>query len=421
MTPSSSTQTLSDTTQDQTSMSTALEQDFTVEGKKGHLQCPFSTPASCFGTNDGQSHSRHSLDTTPHQSADPICAAMFEEATSQAAANGVGVGDGAGVAAAAAAAAASSGSSKCPIRFMDKHSAEEIAHYVETHKHALPRSHEVCLRRYQRNETQMKKMDSKYGNIVSMIEGLSHIHQPMLPGSDGEDQGRAAAADKDDGDDSNERVQHWARSVSRVGGSDDVNELVEPADQDRTSHFERPLKEVRVGESPSRPWGISVPVYDAADGREGEYPLSPPPAPVRMSNPGHGDLPPAARAGSTPGKCPFDHGKFSGAAPAGRPPSTPNPAAKSSDPIRGFDETPFAFTHVDAAAAAATDAATATAAAANPAMAAPPSSRPIFINPQAVKAAPGGGVPQMVFTGPVFIGYPMEQAIEIMNQWRGPQ
>ncbi|KAG5912962.1 hypothetical protein E4U42_001615, partial [Claviceps africana] len=90
MTPSSSRQAFSDTTQDQTSMSTALEQDFTVEGKKGHLQCPFSKPASCIGTNDGQSHSRHSLDTTPHQSADPICAAMFEEAASQAAANGMG-------------------------------------------------------------------------------------------------------------------------------------------------------------------------------------------------------------------------------------------------------------------------------------------------------------------------------------------
>ncbi|KAG5976804.1 hypothetical protein E4U55_007210, partial [Claviceps digitariae] len=409
-TPSSSRQTSSHPSQDQTSMSTALEQDFTVEGKKGNLQCPFSKPASFCGTNDGQS--RHSLDTTPHHSADPICAAMLEEATSQAtAAKGV-------TAAAAAAAAAGSGSSKCPIRFMDKHSPEEIAHYVETHKHALPRSHEVCLRRYQRNEMQMKKMDSKYGNIVSMIEGLSHIHQPMLPDSEGA--GEIAAADKDggagDGDDSNERVEHWAHGVSEIEASDDVNELVESADEDRTSHFERPLKEVRVGESPSRPWGISVPVYDVADGREDEYPLSPPPAPVRMSNSGHGDLiPPTTAAGSTRGKCPFDHGKSSGAAFAGRPPSTPNPAAKSPGPIHGFEDTPaFASTHMKSAAA--TDAATAATPAA---AAAPPSSRPTFINPQAMKGSAGGGVPQMVFTGPVFIGYPMEQAVEFMNQYRG--
>ncbi|KAG6002649.1 hypothetical protein E4U21_002909 [Claviceps maximensis] len=413
-TPSSSRQTFSHTSQDQTSMSTALEQDFTIEGKKGNLQCPYSKPASLGGTNDGRS--RHSMDTTPHHSADPICAAMHEEAISQPAAAAKNV------AAAAAAAAAGSGSSKCPIRFMDKHSAEEIAHYVETHKHALPRSHEVCLRRYQRNETQMKKMDSKYGNIVSMIEGLGHIHQPMLPDSERAEE--IAAADRDGGGDSNERVEHWAHGVSDVGESDDVNELVESVDQDRTSHFERPLKEVRVGESPSRPWGISVPVYDVADGRKDEYPLSPPPAPVRMSSSGHGNLPPTTGADSTPGKCPFDHGKFSGVASAGRPPYTPNPVAKSQGPIRGYEETPFTFTGVKSAAAteAATAAATpAVAPAAAPQPPPPHSSRPAFINSQTSKGAPEGGFPQMVFTGPVFIGYPMEQAVEFMNQYRGPQ
>ena len=30
-------------------------------------------------------------------------------------------------------------------------------------------------------------------------------------------------------------------------------------ESDRQGHFDRPLKEIRVGESPSRPWGISVP------------------------------------------------------------------------------------------------------------------------------------------------------------------
>jgi hypothetical protein len=31
------------------------------------------------------------------------------------------------------------------------------------------------------------------------------------------------------------------------------------------------------------------------------------------------------------------------------------------------------------------------------------------------------GAAQMIFTGPVFIGYPMEQAIQFMNQYRGNQ
>jgi hypothetical protein len=32
-----------------------------------------------------------------------------------------------------------------------------------------------------------------------------------------------------------------------------------------------------------------------------------------------------------------------------------------------------------------------------------------------------GVVPQMIFTGPVFIGYPMEQAITFMQQYKGTQ
>lgn len=351
-------------------MSTALEQDFTVEGKKGNLQCPFSKQASASGTNDGES--KHSVDDTPHSSADPICAAMFEEATSQPAPNGTG-------------------SSKCPIRFMDKHSPEEIAHYVETHKHELPRSHEVCLRRYQRNEVQIKKLDSKYGNIVSMIEGLSHLHQPMLPESE------AQLHQEGEGDrDSNERVESWAHAVSGTADSD-ANEELPPLDEDRQSHFDRPLKEVRVGESPSRPWGISVPVYDTPDLGD-EQPFSPPPAPVRMSSPRHADMPAPINGA---GKCPFDHTKFS-AGFSGPPPFTPKPDMKSPQPVHSFGDTPF--TNMKDA----------------PPTTAGPPPQPTFINPSTIPAE-GNGRPHMVFTGPVFIGYPMEQAIEFMNRYRGPQ
>ncbi|GAO13811.1 hypothetical protein UVI_02004670 [Ustilaginoidea virens] len=360
----SSRESVSRPSQDETSMSTALEQDFTVQGKRGSLQCPFSKRMSASGTHDGKS--KYSVDTTPHSSADPICAAMLEEATSQPAPNGAG-------------------SSKCPIRFLDKHSPEEIAHYVETHKHALPRSHEVCLRRYQRNETQMKKLDSKYGNIVSMIEGLSHLHQPMLPES--ETPGQPPDGAESGGP--NKRVENWAQTVSRTGDLD-VNHEAEapPSDADRQSHFDRPLKEVRVGESPSRPWGISVPVYEPS-GHGEEYPHSPPPAPVRMSDSGPpGSAPERVTSG---GKCPFDHGKFSGASI--RPP--PFTDVKPPQPVNGFGDAPLANNKGAATTSTAPD----------------PTQQPAFISPCTVKPD-GAASPHMIFTGPVFIGYPIEQAIQ---------
>jgi hypothetical protein len=46
-------------------------------------------------------------------------------------------------------------------------------------------------------------------------------------------------------------------------------------------------------------------------------------------------------------------------------------------------------------------------------------SQPAFINPDLTKGTNNG--PQMIFTGPVFIGYPMDQAIQFMNQYRGNQ
>ncbi|TWU76860.1 hypothetical protein ED733_006230 [Metarhizium rileyi] len=368
----SSRETFSHTSRDETSMSTALEQDFTVEGKKGNLQCPFSKRVSVGGIHEGES--RPSIDHTPHSSADPICAAMLEEATSQPAPNGAA-------------------SSKCPIRFLDKHSPEEIAHYVETHKHELPRSHEVCLRRYQRNETQIRKLDSKYGNIVSMIEGLSHLHQPMLPESE-----QQLQHDQGDGD-SNVRVETWAQAVSGTADSE-VNQELPPANEDRQSHFDRPLKEVRVGESPSRPWGISIPIYELS-GHDDEHPLSPPPAPVRMPTAVDGNVPAAPNAA---GKCPFDHTKFP-VGLAGPPPSTPKAEGQAHEAGRnlGLGATPF--TNLKEAPPTTTE----------------PLPQPTFIQPTSSTHGEGNGGPQMIFTGPVFIGYPMEQAIEFMNHYRGTQ
>ena len=371
--------TLSQTSREETSMSTALEHDFTVEGKRGDLRCPFSKAAMKDELPDVDEQDRNAQSGHDSQSpsSDPICAAMDELSVSQpAAANG------------------STGGSKCPIRYMDKHSPEEIAHYVETHKHELPRSHEVCVRRYQRSEEQIRKLDSKYGNLVSMIEGLSQLHQPMLPES-GENGVNGAEPEENQvpsngGGHSNERVENWAQDVSAT--PDLENHQGASQDDDRESRFDRPLKEIRVGESPSRPWGISVPLYDA-HGNHDDRPLSPPPAPVHMPQDGHGSRPP----GKGPSKCPIDHTKF--AALGGMPGLSSGEAlrphaATQAQPAKSPLQSPFTSAQQ-------------------------PPAPPAFVNPDMTKAT--GGAPQMVFTGPVFIGYPMEQAIQFLNQYRESQ
>ena len=136
-----------------------------------------------------------------------------------------------------------SATSKCPIRFLDQHSPEEIAEYFKNHSHELPRSHEICVKRYQRNEDQIKQLDHKYGSLVNMIQGLGQKHQPMLHlKMDGEDASQSQA-----------KVEAWTKNVDQ-----DKETRVDDSNT-RDGHFDRPLKEIRVGESPSRPWGISVP------------------------------------------------------------------------------------------------------------------------------------------------------------------
>ena len=356
-------------------MSTALEKDFTVQGKKGNLQCPFSKQPSPPNDDDAVAPPAQPHGRVHHDSDDPICMAMYEESMSQPPPSGTGA-------------------SKCPIRFMDKHTPEEIAHYVETHKHELPRSHEVCLRRYQKSEDQMKKRDSKYGNIVSMIEGLSQLHQPMLPGEEQQPlrQQRPRSDDVDPA--SNDRVESWAQAVAAPGASD-ANHEPPQDDADRQGHFDRPLKEVRVGESPSRPWGISVPVYEASP-HDGGHPLSPPPAPVRMPSPLHkARLPPRP-----PGKCPFDDSKLAALkelAAAAKPEekAVPPPHFAPRSPPRAPPK-------------------------ARAPAAPPPFAQPAFFSPDASKQG-AGGAPSMVFTGPVFIGYPMDQALHFMNHYGANQ
>lgn len=376
-----------------TSQSTFLERDFTVEGKKGHLGCPFSAMNKgavervdeVDDVDDHDANYNENPDPTPHHSKDPICAAMFEESMSAPAPN--------------------ASASKCPIRYLDQHSPEEIARYVETHKHELPRSHEVCLKRNQKNEEQIRKLDAKYGNLVSMITDLSHLHAPMLPESQ---VGAQAEAEADRA--SNRRVSDWAQNVSSSTADGLVEETVKDGEVptaedylDRTGHFERPLKEIRVGESPSRPWGISVPF---PPDEPVERPTSPP-APVRMPSPS--PAPASAAPEARPSKCPFDHTKMKkldGPGLAEFPKmeeiqSPPRPTAHKPAASQPFT-TPLKHTQPSVPDSP------------------PPSNQPAFINTTEIAktSAAGGSAPQMVFNGPVFIGYPMEQAIQFMQHFQ---
>ena len=49
------------------------------------------------------------------------------------------------------------------------------------------------MRRYQSNEEQIRQLDAKYGNLVSMIQGLGAKHKEMLPEEPGEEAGSEVA------------------------------------------------------------------------------------------------------------------------------------------------------------------------------------------------------------------------------------
>lgn len=359
-----------------TSLSTVLEQDFTVPGKKSSLLCPFVTmpdgtksmkTPNAQDTSTGESDQPltpiDTQDPTPHHSSDPICAQMYADTVSSPPPSASGPG------------------AQCPIRYLNQHSPEEIARYFETHKHEVPRSHEICVKRYQRNEDDVRMLDAKYGNLVSMIQGLGQKHQPMLPTKEEQEAYEVERA-------SNERVENWANNVS-VDGNESMHEAQSAPAEDRESRFDRPMKEVRVGESPSRPWGISVPIYDQPPDHR---PVSPPAAPISV---------PLGNFSKPPGKCPFGHT----AAPDPEPKATQELPTSPVEAERPAD-CPFGQGQKVKGAAPSTnyDAA--------PVF----HDQPAFIQPDQLQMQGNG--PKMVFTGPVFIGYPIEQAVAFMKQYQ---
>lgn len=236
-----------------------LERDFTTPGVQGTLGCPFA---------------KMSNGLTPAGQGDPIAAEFHNDKTSTRSPN------------------PEQRAGQCPIRFLDQHSPEEIAKYFENHKHEIPRSHEICVRRYQGNESSARQLDAKYGSLVNMIQGLGVKHKAYLPERD-----RTEERDKS----SSDVVEKWAENVSQdaaPAGQDNVVADEEP----RLSHFEKPLREIRVGESPSRPWGISVPADkeptpSALQSEDGVGHLK------RRSKSSHGGHE------TKPTGCPVDHGQ----------------------------------------------------------------------------------------------------------------
>ena len=205
-----------------------FEHDFTTLGVQGNLECPFARMAG-----------NGLKPVLINGAADPIAAEFHPDQASVYSKPPSAQAPG-----------------KCPIRFLDQHSPEEVAKYFENHKHEIPRSHEICVKRYQQNEQSIRQLDAKYGSLVNMIQGLGVKHKQYLPGDGQNDQPR-----KEQG--SVEAVERWADRISHKSLEPVVEKLPQedgrPEEEERKPHFERSLREVRVGESPSRPWGISVP------------------------------------------------------------------------------------------------------------------------------------------------------------------
>jgi len=343
--------------------STALEHDFTTDGIKGTLCCPFAKanglPVSPI--KDDSATALNLNDICGHEDLDPIKAELNQDKLSSTARS-------------------AKSAPRCPIRYLDQHSPEEMAQYFENHKHEIPRSHAICVKRYQKNSESVRQIDAKYGSLVNMIQGLGQKHRPYFPTA-----GRKRTSTYTSV--SAERVDKWAKDVSSKSlepvpaSTREGNNNQEPSD--RSGRFERPLREVRVGESPSRPWGIPIPVPP--------QPLpKPPPQSVnffeskRPAFSNHGSIPTTIRSTN---RCPFNK-NASNKEPV--LPSEPLPS-NSQKSHNAEGATPKAQTSKD------------------------PTSPPPGTNPMLSSSA------RIVINGPVLFGYSAEQAIHLIQQLGSPE
>jgi hypothetical protein len=358
-----------------------LEKDFTTSGTPGRLGCPFagSARAGRLGSNGSarghatprSSVSRGSIGRRSRRASfhDPIKADRDVAVLPVRPPTAEGSVEG------------SHSVPLCPIRFLDQHSPEEVAIYFEKHKHELPKSHEMCVKRFQENEDALRNLDSKYANMVTMVTDLGKKHQPMFPDpddlavEDGEEEASPNAASK---------VERWAQDVVSSDHVEESDHGEEPDatedDEDRQQRFDRSLKDIRVGESPSRPWGIHVPEEFQNEGD----------ASSKKSDPTASPLEPATAVDETPiaphpvmgsGRCPFSGLAAKGAEAEVMP---KNDALKAKP----------GYIHVG-----------------EPDKGATAEKSHVFVAP----IPPQQQGPQLVFNGPVFFGYPADQTASLMQ------
>ncbi|OAX79777.1 hypothetical protein ACJ72_05897 [Emergomyces africanus] len=349
----------------------SIERDFTVKGVQGNLRCPFAI-------SNGKGASPKLANINPDacaQDLDPIKAESLQGTRS---------------------ASVQDAAPRCPIRYLDDHSPEEVAKYVENHKHEIPRSHAICIQRYQKDSQSVRQLDEKYGDMVNMIKGLGLYHQPYLPST--QDPGKQG----DTGSVSVGRVEKWAEDVSAKSREIDIMPVSHQGEDNgeleeedgRQSHFNRPLRDVRVGESPSRPWGIHVPISHQV----AQSPMVSPTAPVvrdggtRVANYDKDTLERSSVLNSMPekpnpspaaGRCPFQ-----ARMDKDDPPATVLPRAAAADIQSEENSRRHRLDNLP-----------------------PP------LNPSESDTPPLSPVqPKMVFHGPVFFGYSAEDAAALLQQ-----
>ena len=365
----------------------SLEQDFTVAGTPSKLDCPFasmsnrrltshaasivsryrpgaSTPRSSVSRFNGRASPLANLSTADFTKPE-TCAMTSPDKIQDVEASVQG------------------STGVCPIRLLDQRPPEEVAAYFESHKHELPRSHEMCVKRYQSNEESIKQLDAKYGNIVSMIQGLGQKHVSMLPNTPGDGEG-----DMDDDHVSADKIRKWASSVdtSPPQPSPEPNDENDAEGEDRQPRFDRPLNDIRLGESPSRPWGIQVPLDVHGHGSNASSVPAVPHTPLDTEKPVRREAEPEKPRG----KCPFGFDAVKekvNVEPQAQEPATRPNVVSSTVPEPGTAPEPRLEPPLNAT----------------------------FLDPPPVGDYPKktNATPQMVFTGPVFIGYSLEDATKM--------
>ncbi|KAH0344792.1 hypothetical protein KCU81_g4711, partial [Aureobasidium melanogenum] len=382
-----------------------LEQDFTVPGTPSRLDCPFASmerrklsshaasvvsrykPESVRQTRTSGSriNGRRGSSSARTSVVDPIkevCAMESHKKAPDAAPSVQG----------------SSADKVCPIRFLDQHSPEEVAAYFELHKHELPRSHEICVKRYQSNEEQIRQLDAKYGNIVSMIQGLGQKHVSLLPENLGDEHYEAEQDFDEDERASHEKIRKWASTV--YTGPDapaEEKKDEEETEEERLPRFDRPLRDVRLGESPSRPWGIQVPI-EAQDRRHSA--LSSVAAAAKPETP---QAPVEAQSRKPKGRCPFG---FDQQKPLGQDEEDKNVDKPIAEPdqkqplalnVENVETKPTFIRQAQFEASKERDV----------------EGQPVFIKTESGEQKKEAA--SMVFTGPVFIGYSVQEAMTVLQ------